>query len=112
MSPPRPKPPATSPALPAADDGRVFKARLASGGQTFDAPTSLPLLQAAEHAGLMLLASSCRNGTCRTCICRLTSGQVSYRIRWPGLSAEEKRDGCILPCVAHAASDVVIELPL
>ncbi|RYF40147.1 MAG: 2Fe-2S iron-sulfur cluster binding domain-containing protein, partial [Comamonadaceae bacterium] len=33
----------------------------------------MPLLQAAATAGLDM-PSSCRNGTCRTCICRLESG--------------------------------------
>jgi len=85
-----------------------FTARIAPDGATFAAPADLPLLRAAELAGLSL-ASSCRNGTCRTCICRLASGEVAYRIEWPGLSAEEKRDGFILPCVAYPLSDVVIE---
>ena len=76
----------------------------------FDAPHDLPLLLAAEHAGL-LLASSCRNGTCRTCICLLVSGQVAYRMAWPGVSADEKREGYILPCVAYPMSDVVLRLP-
>ncbi|NML84958.1 2Fe-2S iron-sulfur cluster-binding protein [Polaromonas sp.] len=89
----------------------VFRARLEPAGRNFDAPANLPLLQAAERAGLMLLASSCRNGTCRSCICRLASGQVTYLIEWPGLSAEEKQAGFILPCVACAASDVVIGPP-
>ena len=92
-------------------EGRLFKVRLTPDGRSFDAPATLPLLKAAERAGLTLLASSCRNGTCRTCICRLSSGQVSYRIEWPGLSAEEKQEGYLLPCVAHALSDLVIELP-
>ncbi len=77
----------------------------------FDAPASLTLLQAAELAGLTL-ASSCRNGTCRFCLCQLSSGQISYRIEWPGLSLDEKRDGYILPCVAYPASDVVIAAPV
>ena len=88
----------------------VFTARLEPGGGAFDASASLPLLQSAELAGLTRLANSCRNGTCRRCICRLLSGQVTYRIDWPGLSLEEKRSGYILPCVAYPASDVVIDL--
>jgi ferredoxin len=74
----------------------------------------MPLLQAAEQAGIagLRLDSSCRNGSCRTCICRLISGEVAYRIQWPGLSAEEKREGYVLPCVAYPLSDVVIGLPL
>lgn len=95
------------PATPAAD---VFQARLGPAGGPFDAPASSPLLQSALKAGLPL-ASSCRNGTCRRCICRLDTGQVAYRIDWPGLSAEEKAEGFILPCVAYPLSDVVIAPP-
>lgn len=68
------------------------------------------LLVSALAAGIEL-ARSCRNGTCRVCLCRLVSGQVSYRIEWPGLSLEEKRDGFILPCVAYPMSDLVMEAP-
>lgn len=85
----------------------VFTARIDPTGPSFEAPASLSLLQAAQIAGLDM-ASSCRNGTCRTCLCRLTSGRVAYRIEWPGLSAEEKQAGYILPCVAYPLSDVVI----
>ena len=41
-------------------------------------------------------------------MCRLVSGRVSYRIEWPGLSAEEKAEGFILPCVALPAGDLVL----
>jgi hypothetical protein len=37
---------------------------------------------------------------------------VRYLVEWPGLSIEEKRDGYLLPCVAVAQSDLVIEAPL
>jgi|AraplaDrversion2_2_1032049.scaffolds.fasta_scaffold18612_2 ferredoxin len=85
----------------------VFSARLDPEGAHFSASPSLPLLQSALLAGVAM-DSSCRNGTCRTCIRRLASGQVAYRIEWPGLSAEEKATGYILPCVAYPLSDVVI----
>jgi ferredoxin len=61
---------------------------------------------AAGHA----LPSSCRNGVCRSCICRLHSGSVTYRMQWPGLSAEEKADGLFLPCVAYPVSDLVMSV--
>lgn len=96
--------------MPAALTDPVFQARLEPAGWQFAAPASLPLLQSALQAG-MTLASACRNGTCRSCICQLTSGEVVYRIEWPGLSAEEKVEGFILPCVAYPASDVVMQLP-
>jgi ferredoxin len=77
-------------------------------GLSFDAAAGVPILQSAREAGVML-PSSCRNGTCRTCMCRLVTGRVSYRIEWPGLSAEEKVDGFILPCVAIPETPLVIE---
>lgn len=79
-------------------------------GRAFDADDATSLLQAAALAHIVL-PSSCRNGTCRTCMCRMLEGQVRYSIEWPGLSADEKKEGFILPCVAHAQSDLVIEVP-
>ncbi len=79
-------------------------------GHRFEAPDSLTILEAAAFANLRL-PRSCRNGTCRTCLCRMTSGRVRYAIEWPGVSREEKADGYILPCVAIAETDVVIEVP-
>jgi ferredoxin len=77
---------------------------------TFAAPDDMPLLLAAQQAGIVL-PSSCRNGTCRTCLCHMRSGEVQYRIAWPGVSAEEKRDGYILPCIAYPLTDVVLHAP-
>ncbi|KIX64431.1 2Fe-2S iron-sulfur cluster-binding protein [Burkholderia pseudomallei] len=89
---------------------RSHWARVEPLGAGFDAPESLSLLEAAGFAGVSL-PRSCRNGTCRTCLCRLREGSVAYRIEWPGVSAEEKAEGYILPCVAIAQSDLVIEVP-
>jgi ferredoxin len=80
-------------------------------GWSFAAPEGMPILKAAEAAGIEL-PSSCRNGTCRTCLCRMESGSVRYLVDWPGLSADEKRDGDILPCVAVPLADVVVRAPL
>jgi ferredoxin len=92
----------------------IYTARITHTSLQFSAPANLPLLQAAERAAIpgLTLDSSCRNGTCRTCICLLLEGQVAYRIDWPGLSQEEKREGFILPCVAYPVSDVVMVLPV
>jgi ferredoxin len=68
------------------------------------------LLEAALRAGLSL-PRSCRNGTCRECLCRMVAGDVRYRIDWPGLTAEEKAAGWILPCVALPQRDVTIDQP-
>ncbi len=77
-------------------------------GRRFEAPAGVALLRAARDAGFVL-PSSCRNGTCRTCICRLVSGRVRYGVDWPGLSVDEKAEGFILPCVAIAESALVID---
>ncbi|MDR5779094.1 2Fe-2S iron-sulfur cluster-binding protein [Caballeronia sp. LZ065] len=68
------------------------------------------LLEAALRAGLSL-PRSCRNGTCRACMCRLVDGVVSYRVDWPGLTREEQAQGWILPCVALARGNVTIDQP-
>ena len=88
----------------------TYIARIDPPGTAFEAPPGQPLLLAAAAAGLEL-PSSCRNGTCRACLCRLVQGRVTYRIEWPGLLPEEKADGFILPCVACAASDLVLTYP-
>ena len=75
--------------------------------RTFEAGADAPLLIAADAAGLRWL-SSCRNGSCRTCICKVLDGTIGYRIEWPGLSREEKQEGYILPCVAYPQSDLTL----
>lgn len=92
--------------VPPADD--AFAVCLLPSGRRFRADALDTLWQAAREAGLRL-PSSCRNGTCRTCLSRLVEGQVVYHIEWPGVSAEEKAQGWILPCVAYPASDIVLE---
>jgi len=87
-----------------------FELRIEPMGWRVRVPADQPLMAGARAAGVEL-PSSCRNGTCRSCICRLVGGDITYRIEWPGLSAEEKRDGWILPCVAHPRSDVVVDAP-
>ncbi|MDQ1813240.1 2Fe-2S iron-sulfur cluster-binding protein [Massilia sp. CCM 9210] len=79
-------------------------------GWRFEAGEGRALLLAAGEAGIVL-PSSCRNGTCRTCLCRVAAGQVAYLIDWPGLSADERRAGETLPCVAVARSDLVLWAP-
>ena len=86
---------------------RQFTARLPGRGMQVDTWPDQPLLLALELGGVDW-PSSCRNGTCRTCVAQLVSGEIRYDIDWPGLSAEEKRDGYILPCVAYPCSDLVL----
>ena len=87
---------------------QIFTARVLPADVQFDVEGDLTLLEAAEM-GRVQLPSSCRNGTCRTCLCRLVRGEVTYTVEWPGLSAEEKAEGLVLPCVARPVTEVVIE---
>lgn len=76
--------------------------------EQFDAWTEQPLLVSMEQGGIDW-PSSCRGGNCRTCIGKVTQGTVRYEMEWPGLSAEEKAEGYVLPCVAYPCSDLTIE---
>ncbi|HSV82304.1 MAG TPA: 2Fe-2S iron-sulfur cluster-binding protein [Ramlibacter sp.] len=82
---------------------RTFEVLIEASGERFTAAEDETLLAAATGAGIAMPAS-CRNGTCRTCMRQLASGTVAYRIAWPGLLAEEKAEGWILPCVAYPRS--------
>jgi ferredoxin len=89
------------------DAARAWRALLQPSGRAFAAAGEHTLLESAAAAGIEL-ASSCRNGTCRACLRPLLSGEVRYRIDWPGLLPEERTGGWVLPCVAVPQSDVVL----
>ena len=91
----------------AGDTPQFFIGSIEPGPQQFDAWSNQTLLTSLEQGG-MDWPSSCRNGTCRTCVAQLAHGKVRYQIEWPGLSAEEKAQGCILPCVAYPCSDLLL----
>jgi len=101
--------PAPAPA-PSSAPATEYRLIVQPGGWQAPVAPQQSLLQAARASGVSL-PSACRNGTCRACLCRLLSGSIRYQIDWPGLLAEEKADGWILPCVAAATSDVVIAAP-
>ena len=89
----------------------TYLALLQPCGRSFAAPADRTLLASAADAGIVL-ASSCRNGTCRTCLRVLHAGTVHYAIPWPGLLPEERLAGDrVLPCVAYPRSDVVLGDP-
>lgn len=88
-------------------DTTTFHVRLLPSGLGFTAPAGSSVLAAAEAAGIAL-PNSCRNGTCRTCMCQLEQGSVRYLVAWPGLTREEHAAGAILPCVALATSDLTL----
>ena len=85
-----------------------FTATALPEGQPCDAWTEQTLLTSLELGGIDW-PSSCRNGTCRTCLGLMLSGTVRYDIEWLGLSAEEKAEGCVLPCVAYPCGDITLQ---
>ena len=94
--------------MTAPENFQIFTVKVEPAELQYDVEGDLTLLEAAEMSRIEL-PSSCRNGTCRTCLCKLVSGDVTYTIEWPGLSAEEKAEGYVLPCVARPMSNVVLE---
>ena len=80
--------------------------------RSISAPEDLPVLTAAQLAGLPL-PHSCRSGRCGSCRARLLSGRVDYPAGPPlGLSANETRQGYVLLCQALPRSDLVVEARL
>ncbi|MEY4122029.1 MAG: hypothetical protein RLZZ457_867 [Pseudomonadota bacterium] len=96
--------------MTAPENFQIFTVNVLPADLQYDVEGDLTLLEAAEMSRVQL-PSSCRNGTCRTCMCRLVSGEVRYTIEWPGLTPEEKTEGYVLPCVAQPTSNVVLEQP-
>lgn len=96
--------------MAAASSPEFFIGKLDPSGQQYDAWANQPLLHSLEAGGIDW-PSSCRNGTCRTCLGQLKSGRVRYEVEWPGLTTEEMDAGCVLPCVAYPESDLVLQDP-
>lgn len=92
------------------DSKKPFLIAIQPSGLQFEQVAGLSVLQSGLHAGIRL-PNSCRNGTCRTCMCKLFTGEIAYQTEWPGLTREEKAEGWILPCVAEAQSDLVLDVP-
>ena len=89
------------------DTPTLFTARTEPDQLQVDAWSHEPLLLSLEMGGANW-PSSCRAGSCRTCIGQIESGQVRYTMEWPGLTPEEHAQGYVLPCVAHPCSNVVL----
>jgi ferredoxin len=88
-------------------DMRVYSVSIRGTPISFAAPEDRTVLASALAAGVPI-ASSCRTGTCRTCLRRALSGSVRYEIPWPGVLPDEKAEGFFLPCVAYPMSDLLL----
>lgn len=71
------------------------------------------LLEALRSSGLPV-RKACRNGVCGLCRCRVVSGEITYHWKVPhGLWQKDIDQGFILPCIAHAITDLVLDqIPL
>lgn len=85
----------------------MFKIYLPKYDKEFLCDASETVFAAALKQGLVL-TNSCRNGSCRTCLCQMQSGEVEYIVEWPSLSFDEKSEGSILPCVAKPLSNLIL----
>lgn len=92
------------------DNAPTYAITLLAQQWRFEAGGQEALLTAAARADIRL-PSSCRNGTCRTCMCRLVKGEVAYPGARPGLTADEMEEGWILACIAQARTDLWIDAP-
>lgn len=78
-------------------------------GRGFEARADERLLEAALRQAVAL-PYGCRSGGCGVCRARVLAGEVTYPEGPPlGLTDAERAAGYALLCLAHAASDLVLE---
>jgi ferredoxin-NADP reductase len=85
----------------------MARVEFARSKQTRMASSSATLLETAEASGIQM-PYGCRQGQCGTCVTKLLAGQVQMDAE-DGLTASQKAQGYILPCVSHAKGDVKID---
>ncbi|MCA9903897.1 MAG: 2Fe-2S iron-sulfur cluster binding domain-containing protein [Anaerolineae bacterium] len=89
----------------------AYTVSLIHSGAQFSVEADETILEAAERAGL-LLAYSCRNGTCRSCLTRVLSGCAEHDPDYAdelNIDADELADHYRLLCSALACSDLTLE---
>lgn len=89
----------------------TFTVTLAASGKQFSVESDETILEAAERAGV-LMAFSCRSGTCRSCLTRIISGCAEHDPEYAdelNIDAGELADNYRLLCSALAQSDVTLE---
>ncbi len=94
--------PPTEPAMSAAG----FQLRLVASGRTIAVDGARTLLESCEAANVEI-PSVCRAGVCGSCRSRLLEGDV--RCESDVLSAADRAQGYILPCVSWPTGDCALE---
>lgn len=83
-----------------------FEVELRRSGRTLTVAPGVPVLDVLREAGVQPL-SSCRQGTCGTCLAPVLSGRIDHRDAV--LSDHERAAGdCMLPCVSRAVDDRLV----
>jgi CDP-4-dehydro-6-deoxyglucose reductase len=88
-----------------------FTVTLAKSGAHFTVEPDETILEAAEKAGV-LVAYSCRSGTCRSCLTRVLSGCAEHDPDYAdelNIDADEYAENYRLLCSALAHSDLELE---
>lgn len=91
----------------AAPAGGGLRLVLRQSGVTVDVGPQQTLLEAAEAGGVEI-ASSCRAGVCMTCRTCLVEGEVDCDA--DSLDEDDRANGFILPCVAYAKGNCVLDV--
>lgn len=94
------------PVSPVSTGSEIHEARCTRSERYFDAPADLPLLVAAERAGLQP-RYGCRMGICHSCQCVKRSGAVENVLTGRVSTAPDER---IQLCISRARSTVTLDL--
>lgn len=89
----------------------AYKVYLVETKQSFTVEDDETILEAGENAGV-LLAYSCRSGTCRSCLTRVISGCAEHDPEYAdelSIDRLELDDGYRLLCSAIACSDIELD---
>lgn len=86
----------------ASEDDGAFEIQLASSGRVIQVPSSRTAAQALADAGVVV-ATSCEQGVCGTCLTRVLDGEPEHRDMY--LSPDEQsQNHCFLPCCSRSLS--------
>ena len=88
-----------------------YQVHLKQSNQSFTVEEDETILEAAEEAGI-ILAFSCRSGTCRSCLTKVLSGCAEHDPEYAdelSIDTLEIEDGYRLLCSALACSDLEID---
>ena len=89
----------------------MYRIHLVKMGKMFEAEADEIVLEAAERAGIVL-AFSCRSGTCRSCMTRVLSGCVEHDPEYADelhIDRDEMDEGYRLLCSSFACSDAELD---